>query len=73
MNGQAETATLKSIIKDFIEKLKPATLSYLFPNKEHKVLQLMCIIDNDENTFIERLAKIITDLRVDDWTIDTPS
>jgi hypothetical protein len=31
----------------------------------------MCIIDNDENTFIERLAKIITDLRVDDWTIDT--
>ena len=71
MNGQAETATLKSIIKDFIEKLKPTTLSYLFPNKEHKVLQLMCIIDNDENTFIERLAKIITDLRVDDWTIDT--
>ena len=30
MNGQAETATLKSIIKDFIEKLKPTTLSYLF-------------------------------------------
>ncbi|UWG97333.1 hypothetical protein LPY66_00395 [Dehalobacter sp. DCM] len=71
--GQAGNATLTSIIKDFIERLKPTTLSYLFPNEEHKVLQLMSSIGNDEKTFIERLAKAVTDLRIDDWTVDTIS
>jgi hypothetical protein len=70
---QADNATLTSIIKDFIERLKPTTLSYLFPNEEHKVLQLMSSIGNDEKTFIERLAKAVTDLRIDDWTVDTIS
>lgn len=71
--GQADNATLTSIVKDFIEKLKPTTLSYLFPNEEHKVLQLMGSIGNDEKTFIERLAKAVTDLRIDDWIADTIS
>jgi len=71
--GQASNATLMSIIKDFIEKLKPTTLSYLFPNEEHKVLQLMSSVGNDEKTFIERLAKAVTNLRIDDWTEDTIS
>jgi len=71
--GQADNATLTSVVKDFIEKLKPTTLTYLFPNEEHKVLQLMDSIGNDEKTFIERLAKAVTDLRIDDWTTDTIS
>lgn len=70
-SGQADNATLTSIIKDFVEKLKPTTLNYLFPNEEHKVLQLMSNIGNDEKAFIERLAKVVTDLRIDDWTEDT--
>lgn len=72
-SSQADNATLTSIIKDFIERLRPTTLSYLFPNEEHKVLQLMSSIGNDEKTFIERLAKSVTDLRIDDWTADTIS
>ena len=71
--SQADNATLASIIKDFIEQLKPPTLNYLFPNEEHKALQLMSSIGNDEKTFIERLAKAVTDLRIDDWTVDTIS
>ncbi len=70
-SGQANNATLTSIIKDFVEKLKPTTLNYLFPKEEHKVLQLMSSISNDEKTFIERLAKAVTELRIDDWTEDT--
>lgn len=72
-SGQADNATLTSIIKDFIERLKPTTLNYLFANEEHKVLQLMSSIGNDEKIFIERLAKAVTDLRIDDWTVDTIS
>ncbi len=70
-SGQADNASLASIIKDFIEKLKPTTLNYLFPNEEHKVLQPMSNIGNDDKAFIERLAKVVTDLRIDDWTEDT--
>lgn len=70
-SGQADNATLTSIIKDFVEKLEPTTLNYLFPSEEHKVLQLMSNIGNDEKAFIERLAKTVTDLRIDDWTEDT--
>ncbi|MDD4590038.1 MAG: hypothetical protein PHG06_06340 [Parabacteroides sp.] len=70
-SGQADNASLTSIIKDFVEKLKPTTLNFLFPNEEHKVLQLMSNIGNDDKMFIERLAKVVTDLRIDDWTEDT--
>ncbi|NLX64373.1 MAG: hypothetical protein GX022_06345 [Clostridiaceae bacterium] len=68
---QADNASLTSIIMDFIEKLKPTTLTYLFPKEEHKVLQLMANIDNDENEFVHNLAKVVTNLRIDDWNANT--
>lgn len=70
-SDQTDNATLPSIIKDFIEGLKPTTLNYLFPNDEHRVLKLMNSICNDENKFIYKLTKLITGLRVDDWNEDT--
>ena len=60
-------ATLTSTIKDWYEGLKPTTVNHLFSNNEEKVLQLMASINNDEKTFIERLAKTVTGLRLDDW------
>lgn len=60
-------ATLTSIIRDWYECLKPTTVNHLFSNNEEKVLQLMASINNDEKTFIERLAKTVTGLRLDDW------
>ena len=60
-------ATLSSVIKDWYEKLKPTTVNHLFSDNEEKVLQLMASINNDEKTFIERLAKSITGLRLNDW------
>lgn len=63
-------ASLTSIIKDWYESLKDTTVNHLFLNGEEKILQLMSTISNDEKTFIERLAKAITGLRVDDWNTD---
>ena len=68
---QTESATLTSIIRDFIERLKPSTLNYLFPNDENRVLQLMTTINNHEDKFIMDLARMVAGLRVDDWTTDT--
>jgi hypothetical protein len=65
-NGK-KGATLTSVIKDWYEGLKPTTVNHLFSNSEEKVLQLMASIGNDEKTFMERLAKTVTGLRLDDW------
>ena len=70
-SGQANNASLSSIIKDFVGKLKPNTLNFLFPNEEHKVLQLMSGIDNDDQMFVESIAKVVTNLQIDDWREDT--
>lgn len=72
-SDQANSATLTSVIRDFIEGLRPTTYNYLFPNEEHRLLQLMRSIGNDEKKFIERLAKTVTSLRIDDWTVNTIS
>lgn len=66
-------ASLTSVIKDWYEGLKDTTVNHLYSKGEEKVLQLMSSISNDEKTFIERLAKAITGLRVDDWNNDTIS
>jgi len=66
-----EDATLSSVIKDYIEGLKPETLSHLYTKGEDKILSLMKTISNDNIMFIERLGKAVTNLRIDDWTRDT--
>lgn len=68
--NKAETS-LASSVKDWYEKLKPTTVNHLFSNNEDKVLSLMKNITNDENTFIERLGKVVIGLRIDDWKPDT--
>jgi len=63
--------SLTSIIKDWCESLGERTRQTLFSGNENKVLEIMLNITNDENTFVQRLAKAITFLRVDDWSSDT--
>ena len=60
-------ASLTSVIKDWYESLDENTLNYLFANSESKILELMKLITNDETTFMERLGKSVTYLRIDDW------
>jgi len=69
-NGQSEQATLASIIKDWYDSLKESTKNYLFDKGEDKILSLMQTITNDEMLFVERLAKSVVGLRVDDWNAD---
>ena len=65
--NEKKGATLTSIIRDWYEGLKPTTANHLFANNEEKVLQLMASVSNDEKTFMERLAKTVNGLRLDDW------
>jgi len=70
-NKDTKRATFPSIIKDWYESLKPTTVNHLFANNEDKVLQLMASVSNDEKSFIKRLAKAVTGLRIDDWDKQT--
>ena len=63
--------SLSSIIKDWYEGITDRTLQNLFRGSENKVLELMATITNDDDSFIQRLAKIITCLRIEDWNTDT--
>lgn len=71
-NGNAVSrCSLASVIKDWCDYLEPKVFNQLFPNGADRCLGLFKTITNDEDTFISRLAKIATDLRLEDWDDST--
>lgn len=63
--------SLTSIIKDWYEALSDKSKQYLYSGNENKILELMANVTNDEKSFVQRLAKAVTYLRIDDWNSDT--
>jgi hypothetical protein len=69
--GRKTMASLSSIIRDWYEKLGEHTLQRLFANNENQILSLFSTIDNNDTVFIQRLAKAVSGLRIEDWTNQT--
>lgn len=67
MDKQNNRASLSSIIKDWNEKITSDTRNNIFSKNRSEILEIINNIDNDETLFLEKLAKIITSLRIDDW------
>lgn len=63
--------SLASIINDWCESLEPGAFEQIFSDGTERMLGLFQTISNDEGAFIERLAKLATDLRMEDWDSDT--
>lgn len=63
----SKEATLSSIMLDWYDVLKDDTKNYLFNNGEDKILNIIKNTTADEKTFVQRLAKSIVDLRIEDW------
>lgn len=63
--------SLTSVIRDWCEGLDPKVFEQLFSDGTDKCLALFRTISNDEDTFIARLAKATTDLRLEDWNDKT--
>lgn len=59
--------SLTSVIKDWCETLDQRVFEQLFENGTDKCLGLFKLVTNDEGTFISRLVKVATDLRMEDW------
>lgn len=63
--------SLSSIIKDWCESLDQQVFEQLFTDGTDRCLALLRMVSNDEETFVSRLAKATTDLRLEDWNDQT--
>lgn len=63
--------SLASIITDWCESLDSKVFEQLFPDGTDRCLRLFRSVTNDEDAFILRLAKLATDLRIEDWDGNT--
>lgn len=60
-------SSLSSVVKDWCERLDDSVFEQLFENGADRCLGFLREVTNDERTFIIRLAKLVTDLRIEDW------
>lgn len=73
LSASIHQMSLASVITEWCESLDQKVFEHLFSDGSNRFLQLCKNITNDEDAFISRLAKIATDLRIEDWdcyTID---
>lgn len=59
--------SLSSVIKDWCESLDQTVFEQLFTDGTEKCLGFFQSITNDDDLTISRLAKLATDLRLEDW------
>lgn len=59
--------SLTSVIKDWCEVIDQKAFEQLFADGTDKCLALLRTVTNDEDTFVARVAKATTDLRLEDW------
>ena len=63
--------SLSSVIQEWCEQLDESVFNHIFADETEKCLELFKTITNDEMSFIVRLAKICTGLRIEDWNSET--
>ena len=63
--------TVTAVIKDWCKSLAPSIFGQIFPNGTNRCLTLFSSITNNEEDFIEQLAKLATGFRIEDWNDKT--
>lgn len=62
-----DRCSLTSVIQDWCDKLDPSVFDQMFENGADRCIGFLKTVTNDEKTFVLRLAKLVTDLRIEDW------
>ena len=65
--GKINKMSLASVIKDWCDSIDQSAFEQLFADGTDKCLGLFKSITNDDDLTISRLAKLATDLRLEDW------
>lgn len=61
-------ASLTSSIADWYENLSATAKNKLYPNGAERLFPVIDKATNDEHLLVEGLARVLTGLRIDDWT-----
>ena len=69
--AERSRASLASVIRDWYEPLMERTKQHLFTGNEKNIFGLMASPSNDEVALVQRLAKAVTSLRIEDWNNST--
>ena len=69
--SELRTLSLRSVIEEWCAILDPLAFEQIFSDGTDKCLSLFKDITDDDITFIRRLAKLCTGLRVEDWDDST--
>jgi hypothetical protein len=69
--ASAKRMSLTSTISEWCDSLDEKVFEQLFTDGTDKCLRLFKTVTNDEEAFISRLAKLATDLRIEDWDNNT--
>lgn len=67
----AKQMSLSSVVHEWCDSLDEKVFEQLFKDGTDRCLSLFKTITNDEMSFISRFAKLVTDLRLEDWDDDT--
>ena len=62
-----DRTSLTAIVRDWCELLDDRVFEQVFPDGADRCLSLLRTITNDEDTFVTRLVKAATGLRLEDW------
>lgn len=62
-----ERMSLASVISDWCETLDASVFEQLFTDGTDKCLNLFKTVTNDDDTTVSKLARLATDLRIEDW------
>lgn len=69
--NQLKRMSLASVLKDWCESLDEGVNEQLFADGTDRMIHLFQTATNDEKTLIARIAKMATDLRMEDWREST--
>ena len=67
LSSQTCRMSLSSVIRDWCESIDQSAFEQLFTDGTDRCLGLFKNISNDDDATISRLAKLSTDLRLEDW------
>lgn len=68
----AKDVALVSVINDWCNGLNPSVYEELFSNGTNRCLKYFRENNSDDLSFVKGLAKVITELRLEDWNDNTP-
>lgn len=63
--------SLSSAVQDWIDSLPEANKTVLYPNGAERLLNNLVIYSQDEHDLVNKLAPILSGLRINDWNSDT--